>query len=152
MRHLPSLIVFAALVASAAWTGATYMPGEWYEGLAKPSFTPPNWLFPVAWTILYIMIALAGWLAWRAGGLSTAVAVWGAALVFNALWSYLMFGRHDIGLALVDVVALWVAVAAFIAASWTLDHRAALLFVPYLLWVSFAALLNFEVWRLNPGA
>lgn len=152
MKNLPSLVVFAALVAAAAWTGSTFMPGEWYAGLAKPSFTPPNWLFPVAWTILYIMIAIAGWLAWQAGGMSSAVSIWGLALILNALWSYLMFGRHEIGLALADIVVLWIAIAAFIVASWPRDRRAALLFVPYLLWVSFAALLNFEVWRLNPGA
>ena len=145
-----SLIVFLILVVAAASSGAMFMPGEWYASLNKPPWTPPNWLFPVAWTILYTMIAAAGWLVWRAaGGMSAAVAVWGIGLVLNALWSYFMFGRHDIALALTDVTALWIFTAAFIWLAWRLDKRAALLFVVYLAWVSFAAALNFEVWRLN---
>jgi benzodiazapine receptor len=144
-----SAAVITVLVAAAATTGSQYMPGPWYETLNKPSFTPPNWLFPVAWTVLYIMIAAAGWLVWRRSGLSAAMAVWGLGLVLNALWSYLMFGRHDIGGALVNVAALWLSIAAFIVAAWAIDHRAALLFAPYLVWVSFATVLNFAIWRLN---
>ena len=149
MRNLGTFLVFAALVAMAASTGARFMPGEWYAGLNKPSWTPPNWAFPVAWTILYVMIAIAGWLAWRTGGLSVAVVIWGIGLVFNALWSYLMFGRHDIFLALVDLCALWLAVVAFMIAAWPLDTRATYLFLPYLAWVTFAGVLNFAVWRMN---
>jgi translocator protein len=149
MQSFAAFVVFALLVVVAASSGATFMPGEWYAALNKPAWTPPDWLFPVAWTILYIMIALAGWLAWRAAGWSAAVAIWGVALILNALWSYLMFGRHDIGLALVDVAALWLAIAAFIWTAWPLDARAAALFVPYLLWVTFAAALNFAVWQMN---
>jgi tryptophan-rich sensory protein len=125
------------------------MPGEWYEGIKKPWWTPPNWLFPVAWTILYIMIAIAGWLVWQHSGWSTALAIWGIGLVLNALWSYFMFGRQEIGFALADVAALWLSVALFIAAAWNLDRTAAYLFVPYLVWVTIASALNFEVWRLN---
>ncbi len=125
------------------------MPGEWYAGLNKPSWTPPNWAFPVAWTVLYIMIAIAGWLVWSTSGWSAAIVIWGLGLVFNALWSYLMFGRHDIFLALLDLCALWLSVLAFMITAWPIDARAAYLFVPYLAWVSFAGVLNFAVWRLN---
>ena len=149
MARYLSLIVFIALVLAAAATGIQFSPGEWYAALNKPSWTPPNWAFPVAWTILYLMIAVAGWLAWRSGGLGPAVIVWAAGLVLNALWSYLMFGRHDIALALVDIGLLWFAIAAFIYATWDLNRSASYLFVPYLAWVTFAAALNFEVWRLN---
>lgn len=149
MQSLGSLLVFVALVFMAALTGMKFSPGAWYAALNKPAWTPPDWLFPIAWTILYAMIAIAGWLAWRAGGVSNAVVIWGAGLVCNALWSYIMFGRHEIGWALADVLALWVATAAFIWAAWPLDYRASLLFVPYLVWVSYAAALNFAVWRLN---
>lgn len=149
MPKLISLSVFAAIVIAAASSGALFMPGEWYDGLKKPSWTPPNWLFPVAWTILYTMIAIAGWLVWQRAGWSTALTIWGICLVINALWSYLMFGRHDIGLALADVVTLWLAVALFIGLAWNLDRMAAYLFMPYLAWVTIAAALNFEVWRLN---
>lgn len=149
MTKYLSLIPFIVLVLAAASTGAQFMPGAWYAALNKPTWTPPDWLFPVAWTILYLMIAIAGWLAWRAGGVGPAIIIWTVGLALNALWSYLMFGRHDITLALVDVAALWIATAAFIAATWHLAPTAAYLFIPYLLWVSFAAALNFEVWRLN---
>ena len=95
------------------------------------------------------MIAVAGWLAWRAGGFGQAVAIWGIGLVINALWSYFMFGRQDITLALIDVTALWFATTAFIWATWSLEPRAAYLFLPYLAWVSFAGALNFAVWQMN---
>lgn len=149
MRSLGSLVVFAALVAAAASSGSAFMPGEWYAALNKPSWTPPNLVFPIAWTILYILIAIAGWLAWRAGGWTPALLVWGAGLVLNALWSYLMFGRHDIALALTDLVALWVTIVAFIVAAWPLSRGASYLFMPYLAWVTFAGALNFAVWQMN---
>lgn len=149
MTRFATLIPFALLVFAAAVTGSTFLPGPWYDALNKPLWTPPNWLFPVAWTILYLMIAGAGWLAWKAEGIATAVVIWGIGLVFNGLWSYLMFGRHDIFAALIDLTALWLAIAAFIVATWTNESRAAYLFVPYLAWVSFAGALNFAVWRLN---
>lgn len=149
MTKYLSLIPFIVLVCVAATTGAMFKPGPWYAALNKPWWTPPDWLFPVAWTVLYLMIAIAGWLAWRAGGIGPAVIIWGVGLILNALWSYLMFGRHDIGLALIDIAGLWIATAAFIWAAWNLAPVAAYLFLPYLLWVTFAAALNFEVWRLN---
>jgi benzodiazapine receptor len=95
------------------------------------------------------MIAVAGWLAWKAGGWTPALLIWGVGLVLKALRSYLMFGRHNISLALIDVAALWLASAAFIWVAWPLDARAAYLFMPYLVWISFAAVLNFAVWRMN---
>lgn len=151
MRFI-SLFVFIALVGAAAATGGRFMPGEWYQSLAKPSWTPPDWLFPIAWTVLYFMIAVAGWLVWRREGFRLALAIWGLGLLLNATWSYVMFGRHDIGLALVDIAALWLSIAAFIWASWSVDRNAAYLFAPYLAWVSFAAALNAAVWSMNGAA
>lgn len=149
LRNLGSLVVFAALVVAAASSGSAFMPGEWYAALNKPSWTPPNWVFPVAWTILYILIAIAGWLAWRAGGWTPAIRAWGAGLVLNALWSYLMFGRHDIALALVDLCALWATVIVFIVTAWPISRSASYLFLPYFAWVTFAGALNFAVWQMN---
>lgn len=146
-----SLIVFFVLVGAAAATGASYKTGRWYEALAKPSWTPPNWLFPVAWSVFYLMIAVAGWLVWQQQGIGPALIIWFVGLVINAAWSYVMFGRHEIGLALVNVAALWVSVAAFIWAAWSVDKNAAYLFMPYLVWVSFATALNAAVWKLNPN-
>lgn len=151
MSRFGSLAVFALLVFAASATGSQFMPGQWYAGLAKPWFTPPPVVFPIAWTILYVMIAIAGWIAWRAGAMS-AVAVWGVQLVLNALWSYLMFGAHRIDLALAEIAVLWLSIGAFVALTWRPARNAALLFLPYWAWVTFAAILNFGVWRLNPGA
>lgn len=150
MRFI-SLFIFFGLVGAAAVTGARYMPGEWYQSLAKPSWTPPDWLFPIAWTVLYFMIAIAGWLVWQKQGVGPALAVWLIGLVLNAAWSYVMFGRHDIGLALVNVTALWVSLLAFIVLAWNVDRNASYLFMPYLVWVSFATALNAAVWQMNPA-
>lgn len=141
--------VFLALVALAAWSGTTFLPGPFYAALQKPGFTPPDAIFAPVWTVLYVMIALAGWIVWRAQGLGPALWLWIAQLVLNAAWPWLMFGRKQIDYALIDVTALWLVVLAFIVVAWPVRRSAALLFVPYLLWVSYAAALNFELWRLN---
>lgn len=149
MMRYASLLVFLGLVLAAAYTGATYMPGPFYAALQKPAWTPPNEWFPIAWSILYVLIALAGWTAWRAQGFGPLLWLWLLQLALAATWSYLMFGQKQITSALVDVGALWLAILAFIVVAWPVRRSAALLFVPYFLWVTFAAALNFEIWRLN---
>lgn len=149
MQAVVPLMVFSALTAAAAVTGSQFMPGEWYSALNKPTWTPPNWLFPIAWTVLYIMIAIAGWLVWRRAGWCQAIQIWGIGLILNALWSYIMFGRHEIGWALADIVGLWLSIAAFIWVALPIDLRASALFAPYLAWVSFATALNFAIWQMN---
>jgi benzodiazapine receptor len=152
MMNILSLLVFLLVVFVAAGSGALFSPGPWYKSLKRPSWTPPDWAFPVVWTILYVMIAIAGWLVWKAQGFGPALAVWGVNIVVNALWSYFMFGRKNIALALADVALLWLLTAAFIVIANSVDKTAGWLFVPYLVWVSIASALNFEVWRLNRGA
>ncbi|WP_349365087.1 MAG: TspO/MBR family protein [Roseitalea porphyridii] len=147
-----SAIVYALLVAVAAASGGIFKPGEWYEGLEKPGWTPPNWAFPVVWTTLYLMIGAAGWIVWRLDGFGIATMLWGAQLVFNAAWSYLFFGIRRMGWALVDSGAMWLTIAAFIVLAWPISVVAALLFVPYLAWVSVAFALNKRVMDLNPEA
>lgn len=149
MAPAMSLIAFLIVTAGAAVTGARYMPGEWYKTLAKPSWTPPDWLFGPAWTLLYIAIAIAGWLVWRERGVGLVLAIWVVQLVLNAAWSYLMFGLHRIDLALIDSVLMLIAIVAFIVAAWPVSQTAALLFVPYLAWVGFATALNYTILRLN---
>lgn len=146
-----SLFGFIVLVIIVASSGAIFKPGEWYDALKKPSWTPPDWLFPVAWTVLYIMIAVAGWLIWHIDPLHPAMVLWFFQLLPNAAWSWLFFGRKRMDQAFVDVVVLWGSIAAFIVLAWPLSQTASLLFVPYLIWVSFAAALNYKVWRLNPS-
>lgn len=153
MAAMFSLVVFIAIVAAAAITGGQFMPGEWYAQLAKPSWTPPGWLFGPVWTVLYVMIALAGWLVWRDGKRAAIpLALWGAQMVLNAAWSWLFFGLHRPGTALVEILVLLALIAAFALAAWPVSRTASILFVPYALWVSFATALNFAIWRLNPGA
>lgn len=148
-KRYSGLIVFLALVALAAGSGVIHRPGPFYAALAKPVWTPPPEVFAPVWGVLYVMIALAGWIVWRAQGLGPALWLWVAQLVLNAGWPWLMFGRKQVDLALFDSAALLVAILAFIIAAWPVRRSASLLFVPYFLWVSFATALNSAVWRLN---
>lgn len=146
-----SLIIFLALVATAAVIGSQFEPGAWYEALVKAPWTPPNWLFAPAWTMLYIAIAFAGWRVWRKQSTRSRVAMvaWFAQLILNALWSWLFFGLHRPDLALVDIIALLICIALFIRQTWGLDRAAAWLFLPYAIWVSYALSLNLYIWLYN---
>lgn len=149
MTRYASLLVFVALVAVAAYSGTTHLPGPFYAALQKPAWTPPNEVFSPVWMVLYVMIALAGWIAWRAQGFGPLLWLWLLQLGLNAAWAYLMFGEKQVFSALVDIGVLWLVILAFIVVAWPVRRSAALLFVPYFLWVTFAAALNFEIWRLN---
>ncbi len=145
-----SVAVFFSLVFLVAMSGAIFKPGPWYETLDKPSWTPPNWMFPVVWSALYVMIAVAGWRVYREAGLvMLPFAVYLLQLALNAAWSALFFGIRRADLAYVDVVALWIAVAVNIALFLPIDPVAGWLLVPYLVWVTIASCLNFSVWRRN---
>ncbi len=129
------------------------MPGEWYAQLRKPSWNPPGWIFGPVWTALYAMMAIAAWMVWRRGrfaGRRLALSLFLMQLLFNALWSPLFFGLHNPLMALLDIVLLWLALLATMIAFWKVRPLAGALLVPYLVWVSFAATLNFALWRLNP--
>lgn len=150
-----SLFVFIAACFAAAMTGAFFGPGKWYEALEKPSWIPPNWAFPVVWTVLYGMIAAAGWIVWSFGApgeITVAVGLWVLQLALNALWSPVFFGMKRMDLAMIVVAGMWLSIAATIWAFWPISALAAGLMVPYLVWVSIAAALNLSVWRLNPDA
>ncbi|MFP4519875.1 MAG: TspO/MBR family protein [Oceanicaulis sp.] len=143
---------FLGLVFLASLTGGVFRPGAWYKSLDKPAWTPPDWLFPVAWGLLYVLMAYAAWRVWDVAGLGLAIGVWGVQLVLNAGWSAVFFGMKSPGLALAELVALWVAVAATIGLFAPIDTLAALLLTPYLVWVSFAAVLNLEIVRRRARA
>lgn len=151
MNKFVALAVFAVLVIITATFGAQFTPGEWYAALDKPAWNPPSWLFAPVWTVLYVMIALAGLLAWRNDPSvgSKPMLLWGAQLILNALWSWLFFGEHLLWVAFADIVALELCIFAFIAATWTRARGAALLFIPYAMWVGFASCLNFTIAWLN---
>jgi tryptophan-rich sensory protein len=150
-------VLAACLLAcfAAATTGAVFRPGPWYDQLDKPSWTPPDWAFPVAWTLLYIAIGVAPWLVWREAGFTGAalpLAVWAVQLLLNAAWSWLFFGLRRMDLAFAEVLALWLSIAAMIALFLPISVTAGLLMIPYLVWVSFAAALNLAVWQRNKHA
>ena len=126
--------------------------GDWYAALHKPSWNPPPWVFGPAWTFLYITMAVAAWVVWREGGWKAQRRALGLFIVqwfLNALWTPLFFGAHLPGVAFGEIVLLWLAIAATLVAFWRVKKAAGLLLVPYLAWVSFAAALNFTIWRLN---
>lgn len=142
-----TLAPFLGLVFLASITGGVFRPGEWYQQLDKPSWTPPDWLFPVAWGLLYVLMAYAAWRVWDIAGLGLAVYVWGGQLVLNAGWSAVFFGMKSPGLALAELAALWLGVAATIWLFAPVDPLAAWLLAPYIVWVSFAGVLNLEIVR-----
>lgn len=148
--RLVSLLVFVSLVAAVAVFGAQFEPGAWYEQLHKPAWNPPNWVFAPVWTILYLGIAVAGWLVWRrirrAG---PAVLLWGLQLAANGAWSWLFFGLHRPGAALIDIVLLLGLILSFVVAARRHSIAASWLFVPYALWVGYAATLNAFIWLEN---
>ena len=150
MSEWLSLLPFIAAVVAVALSGAVFMPGDWYESLDKPAWTPPNWLFAPAWSLLYLLFAIAGWLVWKAAGFGPALVVWTLNLLFNGAWSWLMFGRRQIGAALVDAVAMLVTIIAFMVLAWPASQTATWLFAPYLVWVAFATALNASILSRNP--
>lgn len=149
---MPALIVFFGLVFITALSGAQFQPGEWYGALTKPPWNPPGWVFGPVWTLLYVLIALAGWLVWRVERrvASPAMIAWFTQLLLNGLWSWLFFGLQQPRLALIDIFALLAAIVTFIVLARPISITAGRLFFPYALWVSFAAALNFQIVQLNP--
>lgn len=153
---MPSLItyaIFLLLVAAVAAFGAVFQPGAWYAALEKPFWTPPNLAFPIAWGILYLLIAIAGGRAWRGatpGRRGPAFVVYGLQLGANAAWSWLFFGLHLTLLGLLDILLLLVLIGINTVLFWRLDRVAGALLVPYGLWVLYAATLNGGIIALNP--
>ena len=141
--------IFGVVVFLAAAVGSLFLPGIWYDGLIKPWWTPPDWVFPAAWTPLYLAIAVAGAWAWRETGAGFARIAWVVQLILNVSWTVVMFGAHEIAAALVVICILLITILASMLL--TSSNGARLLFVPYLAWVSFSATLNYEIWRLNIG-
>ncbi|MFZ9198416.1 MAG: tryptophan-rich sensory protein TspO [Paracoccaceae bacterium] len=143
-------LTFLAACGGAAATGAMFQPGAWYDALQKPSWTPPNWLFPVAWTTLYLLMSFSAMRVAQLPDAGQALAFWAMQIAFNTLWTPVFFGLRRMRAALVVMTFLWASVAATTVTFWQVDWLAGLMFLPYLVWVSVAGALNFSVWRLNP--
>jgi translocator protein len=136
-----------ALGALTTQTGGS----SWYQTLEKPSFNPPGWVFGPVWTLLYALMGIALFLLIRQWpGSRLAIILFAVQLMLNAAWTPVFFGAHQIGAALLVIVILWLAIAATMAAAWFAAPAASLLLAPYLLWVTFATVLNAAFWRLNP--
>jgi tryptophan-rich sensory protein len=150
MNRWLSLIGFLVLVIGGGLAvGYVTAPGEWYAGLAKPSFNPPGWIFGPVWTVLYVLIAVAGWRTFECGRRGWPIRLWWVQLALNFLWSPVFFAAHQLGLAFAIVLLMLAAILAFITTAWRQDRVAAWLFVPYGAWVAFASVLNGAILKLN---
>ena len=154
-KQIVGLIAWLALSFAASGIGAlaSIRAVSFYGQLAQPSWAPPPSVFGPVWTILYALMGVAAWLVWRVGGFRAnraALVLFFVQLAVNALWSWLFFAWHHGALAFADILLLWVLIIATLLAFWRVRPLAGALLIPYLMWVSFAAALNFFVWQLNP--
>ena len=150
--QLFGLLGWLLLCFSASATAVFVSIDGWYAALRKPAWNPPSWVFGPVWFSLYTMMAVAAWLVWREGGwksrrgpLTFFIVQW----ALNLIWTPLFFGLHRPGAALVEIVLLWMAIVATLFSFYKVKPSAGLLLIPYFLWVSFAAFLNFTIWNLN---
>lgn len=155
LQSIPSLLAWILGTSLAAIGGAVTArsANEFYQILQKPRWAPPGWLFGPAWTLLYILMGTAAWRVWRDAGFSGAtveLSFYAVQLVFNMAWSYFFFVRRTGLGATIEVVILWILIAITLVLFWRRDPIAGALFVPYLIWVTFATTLTVAVWRRNP--
>lgn len=143
------LICFAAAAIGGIWTSRSV--GTWYKEIEKPSWNPPSWVFGPVWTALYLMMGISLWLVWRERAPALPLGLFAVQLVLNAAWSGLFFGLRLPGAAFAEIVLLWLAIVGTVLTFRPIAPVAAYLLLPYLGWVSFAAVLNFTIWRLNAG-
>lgn len=151
------LVLFVLVCVGAGGLGAVATTPEidgWYRTVVKPNWNPPDWVFGPVWTTLFVLMGISAWLVWKPAGLkeaSTPLSLFAVQLILNVAWSWIFFGMHQIGWAVVEIVILWLAILATTVAFFRRSKPAGWLLVPYLGWVSFASVLNFTIWRLNSG-
>lgn len=142
-------IFLVIMLGGGLLIGSLTAPGAWYEGLVKPWFNPPNWIFGPVWTVLYVLIAFAGWRTWERDRSSAEMRLWFVQLALNFVWSPTFFLFEQLWIALIVIVALLVTIVNFLVRTWSKDSAAALAFLPYAAWVAFATLLNLSLAVLN---
>ncbi|MDR6915735.1 tryptophan-rich sensory protein [Pseudomonas sp. 3296] len=144
-----TFLVFLLACGAAASTGFFFKPGLWYESLVKPGFTPPNWVFPVAWSTIYLLLAWAGYRLTLVPGSQEVLALWAAQIALNTLWTPVFFGAHRVFASMVILMLLWLVVAVMVVMALQLDVITGLILLPYLGWLCVAAALNFSILRNN---
>ena len=157
LRQWLGLLIFVVVCFAVSGLGSIAMIGEipaWYAALRKPSWTPPTWMFGPVWAFLYLTMAVSAWLVWRRLGLAGAakpLTLFALQLALNLAWSWVFFHFHLIGPAFLDIILLWLAILATMISFWRVTPLAGWLLTPYILWVSYAATLNYGIWRMNAG-
>ena len=154
-KSILPLLISILIVFSFGFIGSFFTTSSitnWYAFINKPLFSPPNWIFGPVWTLLYILMGVSAFLIWqKRDNLKTkpALIFYGIQLILNALWSIIFFGMHNPGLALLEIIILWLFILITLIKFYKINKTAGLLFIPYLLWVSFASILNYAIWILN---
>ena len=154
-KSILPLLVFILITLFAGFIGSLFTTpsiASWYAFINKPSFSPPNWLFAPVWSLLYILMGIAAFLIWqKRDNLKTkpALMFYGIQLILNTLWSIIFFGMHNPGLAFLEIIILWSFILITLIKFYKINKTSGILFIPYLIWVSFASILNFAVWMLN---
>jgi len=149
------LILFILLCQLPGIIGSYFTASSipvWYAGLNKPWFNPPNFLFGPVWFTLYVMMGISLYIVWNTKSdmsKKSAVIIFSVQLVLNALWSVIFFGMKNPGLAFIEIILLWVFILLSIIKFYPVSRKASYILIPYLLWVSYASVLNFSIWRLN---
>ncbi|MEM8884578.1 MAG: TspO/MBR family protein [Planctomycetota bacterium] len=150
MRRFLTCLAWVLLAWSATIPGSLFGPDDWFDQLARPSWMPPGWVFGVVWSVLYTLMGIAAWMVWDKGeGRQRPLTLWGVQLVLNAAWTPLFFGARQIFPALILIAVLWFVLLTTILAFRRASGIAAALLLPYLVWITIATALNFEIWRLN---
>jgi tryptophan-rich sensory protein len=149
---LMGLAFWIVLTFGVAAFASQFEPGAWYQTIAKPSWTPPGWLFGPVWGLLYLAMSVSAWLIWRQRSTVKAtvpLTLYLVQLALNGLWSWLFFGHQMIGTALVDIIVLTLLIALTAMMFFRIRKAAGIMMLAYFLWVSFATTLNLQIWRLN---
>lgn len=154
MNNALKLIIALAIPLLIGYSGSFFTIseiGSWYQTIQKPPWNPPNWIFGPVWTALYVLMGISLFLVWRSSASQKLVAIilFTVQLVLNFFWSFIFFKHHQIGLAFAGILVLWLMILLTILAFVRVNKLAAWLLVPYISWVSFAAILNFTIWQLN---
>lgn len=149
-RRILALVGFIVVTFCAPLFGIFSQPGAWYAALAKPSWNPPGWIFGPVWSTLYLLMAVAAWLVWKREGWRHALLFYFIQLALNAAWTPIFFGAHQLGWALLEISFLWLAILLTLLNFFRVSKPAGWLLVPYGIWATFAAFLNFTLWQMNP--